>query len=122
MQSLFHKPTQDSPEIILDAQNGVFRIAGTSFSDNPFDVYDPVITWFNDYLKTPNKETVLELKMNYVNTASSKQISDIVALLVRHKDKNIKVRWFYDKQDEDMQYEGETLSMTHEIDFELIPY
>ena len=121
MEPLYIKGTHDTPEIVLDQEKGVFCISGKSYPDDPFSVYQPVFDWIEDYAKNPNPSTMLELKLAYVNTASSKQVSDILVMFKNMSDKtNLSVKWFFDRMDEDMEFEGEALQQSLKMDIELI--
>jgi hypothetical protein len=121
MDPLFIKGTDDTPEVILDRDKGMFVISGKSFPDDPFSTYQPVFEWLEKYFESPNDETVFELKLVYVNTASSKQITDILLILKENmKKSNITIKWYYDRMDDDMLFEGETLQTTLKISMELI--
>ncbi len=123
MEALKIKKNEDSPEIHFDKEKGIFEISGNSFSDNPYDVFDPVIKWLDEYIKDPNEETILNVKLNYVNTASSKQITDMIVKLEEiPEDKKVVVKWHYDRMDEDMEFEGETLKSFVDLDVELIGF
>ena len=75
----------------------------------------------DEYKKEPNDTTSFEFKLNYINTASSKQIANILSILQDVRDKTaLKVRWHYHKDDEDMYDEGLALNNNLKIEFEFI--
>jgi len=116
-------PTEDTPEIILDKENQTFRISGDSYSDDPFPVYKKVFDWLEIYEKNPNRNTIFEFKLNYVNTASHKQIADILMRLEAFKNiTKVKVKWHYRNEDEDMLDEGRALEALIRLDFDFVEY
>ncbi len=123
MNPLSIKGTEDMPEVIMDKENGIFKVSGNSFSDDPISTFKPIFDWVDEYIKAPNSETDLEIKMNYMNTASSKQITE---LLMRFKKaeaaSNVLVKWHYDKMDDDMKFDGETLKAVVQMNFDLLEY
>jgi len=122
MQPLYQKGGDDTPKISLDKDKGDFSITGKCFPDDPFMVFQPVFDWFEEYMTSPNNQTTIELNFTYINTASSKQITDLLSILQEQgKNKNIKIKWFYDKMDDDMEFEGEMLKSTlPNLEFSLI--
>ena len=61
------------------------------------------------------------MKLEYFNTASSKQLIQILLLLGNLKGKtDIKVNWYYKEIDEDMQALGEEYSQIINLPFNLI--
>ncbi len=121
MHALYLKATEDTPEVFLDKENNTFRIQGNSFSDNPITSFRPLFEWINEYIEDPNDETIFEFKIYYMNTSSSKQMTIFIKKLEEISDKKtVKVKWFYDVMDEDMEFEGETLKSMVKVDFELV--
>src|SRR5271154_1250089 len=100
METLNLESTQNTPKVILDKGRGVFEITGSSLPDHAAEFYRPVLTWIKKYGASPNPSTELVFKLEYVNTASSKLILDVLALL---KDiKGAKIIWCFLEDDEDM--------------------
>lgn len=121
MQALIIEAREDSPGIKLDKENNLFEISGNSYADDPVPYYIPIFDWLDEYKKDPNEITSFEFKLNYINTASSKQIANILSILQEVRDKTtLKVKWYYHKDDEDMYDEGLALNNNLKIDFEFI--
>ena len=122
MESFVKEPTVDTPKVVLDADKGIFELAQMSLPEDAVDFYAPIIQWFLDYSEKPNPKTVFDMKLEYFNTASSKQIIQILLLLQNFKDKSdITVNWYYKEIDEDMQAIGEEYSQIINLPFNLIP-
>ena len=123
MQPLIIEATSDTPKIYLDAEKGYFEIANLSLPEDAIEFYKPVIKWIKDYFEKPNESTVFNFKLEYFNTASSKQIVQILLLLEKlSKIHKILIRWHYKDIDEDMQDLGEEYADIIDIDFELVEY
>jgi hypothetical protein len=122
MEKLNRKGTEDSPEVILDAENKVMEISGRSLPEDVATFYESVISWLEEYAKNPDQETVFTFRLDYFNTATSKVILDILVMFEQmiEEGHSVKVRWFYDKEDEDMQAAGEEYSDMVDVPFELI--
>ena len=69
---------EDTPRILLDAAKGQFEISKKCFPEDAIAFYAPIIEWLNKYSKTPNPATVFSFRMDYFNTATSKQIYKIL--------------------------------------------
>lgn len=116
MDSLKILKTDDTPEIIFDKLKGVFEISGRSLPEDSVEFFKPVFQWLKQYLADPNPTTLFVFKLEYVNTASSKMVQDILTTL--EKIKGMKVVWYYYADDEDMEDMGHELSELVEIPFE----
>ena len=81
MKPLHYKSKELMPDILLDRKSGKFQISGISCPLDPFKFYDPVFEWFDEYIKKPLKNTVLDLKLTYFNTASGKFLLRIMTKL-----------------------------------------
>ncbi|MBQ5453523.1 MAG: DUF1987 domain-containing protein [Bacteroidales bacterium] len=122
MEPFIKEPTIDTPRVVLDAESGVFEISQMSLPEDAVDFYAPIINWLMEYSENPQKETVFNMKLEYFNTASSKQLIQILLLLGNLKGKtDIKVNWYYKEIDEDMQALGEEYSQIINLPFNLIP-
>ena len=121
MEPFIKEPTIDTPRVVLNAESGVFEISQMSLPEDAVDFYAPIINWLMEYSENPQKETVFNMKLEYFNTASSKQLIQILLLLGNLKGKtDIKVNWYYKEIDEDMQALGEEYSQIINLPFNLI--
>ncbi len=113
--------TKDTPEVILDADKGVFSIMGRSFPENAITFYKPVLKWISQYVLTANSTTEIKFKYEYYNTASAKQIAKIFVMLERlsHKS-NLIVKWHYQSEDYEMMEEGMRYEQLTDINIETV--
>ena len=124
MDKLAYNGTSDTPTVILDKEANKFHFSGKSLPEDVKEFYNPILTWFDDYAKEPNPKTIVEYKMEYFNTASSKIILDVLTRLetIKNNGQDVEIHWFYQNDDEDMQEAGEAFSDIIEIPFKLIGY
>jgi hypothetical protein len=95
MEKLIIEETEDTPEIILDPEQNIFKISKISVPENALDFYKPVLEWIKEYAERPNVQTVFEFDLEYVNTASSKQVIQVILRLQKVAEKSdVKVRWY----------------------------
>ena len=80
MDKLNITESEDTPQIILDAESGKLEISKKSFPEDAIAFYAPVFEWLRKYAQHPNAATTFSFKMEYFNTASSKQIYKILSL------------------------------------------
>lgn len=116
--------TDDTPTVILDAENEIFDISGRSLPEDVTAFYDPLLNWLDEYATSPNEKTVFSFKLVYFNTASSKLLLDILMKLEEmcEDNRDVLVKWFYPEDDEDMQEAGEEYADIVNVPFEQIPY
>ena len=124
MDPIIISATEDTPGIRLDAGNDIFELSGRSLPEDVTKFYEPVLTWLDEYIKSPNKQTIFVFKLSYFNTASSKIILDIMVKLesILNDGKEISVKWYYLSDDEDMMEAGEEYADIVDIPIELIEY
>lgn len=121
METLNIKGSWKSPHITLNP-NGNFEIWGRSLPENVFELYSPVFEWLKEYEKSPAKETTVDVKLEYFNTSSSKLLFEIF----KHFEKlnqagnNIKVNWYFEADDPDLEEEGKMFSDLVDLPVELI--
>ena len=116
--------TDDTPNVILDANNNIFEISGRSLPEDVASFYEPILDWLDDYSEEANKKTVFDFKLVYFNTASSKLILDILLKLeeMYEAGKDVLVRWHFPDDDEDMEEAGEEYADIVEVPFEQVSY
>ncbi len=122
MESLIIKKTEETPAIIFNPKRRIFQIVATSWPENAKEFYDPVYNWLDEYFNnSPLETTIFQFRLNYMNTASAKQIARILTLLKKHSIyHHIEFNWFYEKGDFDMLKEAKRFSLILNIDIKLI--
>lgn len=109
MENLDLQGTNKTPTLKFDAEQGSFLIEGRSIPENSIGFYRPIFEWMDNYVKTPQKETFLDVKLEYFNTSSSKCLVEIFRKLERIHENghNVQINWFFEEDDEDMEESGE---------------
>jgi len=118
------KGTDDTPNVILDAQNNIIEFSGRSLPEDVATFYAPIIEWIVQYAKNPNPKTNVVFKLEYFNTASSKMILDIFLKFEEiHKDgHDVTISWYYQEDDEDMEEACDEYADIVEIPFQKFSY
>ena len=124
MENLDILKKKDAPEIHFNAETGVLSIDGNSYPENPLDLYEKLNKWLKKYMNEIKGQLILNTKINYLNTSSSKCILDILEALERYYKSGAKVQvnWYYEEDDEDMLQTGEELCEDLELPWKMIAY
>ena len=119
MEKLYLKGTEETPEIIFDKDKPEFRVTGKSYMEDATAHYNKVITWLEEYSKAPNTTTIFKFELEYVNTASSKIVHDILNSLdnIYLDDYDVLIEWHYYEEDEDMLEMGQEFEEVYEVPF-----
>ena len=116
--------SDDTPKVILDADNNTFEISGRSLPEDVVAFYDPILEWLDEYAQSPLDKTVFNFKLEYFNTASSKLLLDVLLKLedMYSAGHDVLVKWHYPDDDEDMEEAGEEYADIVEVPFEQVSY
>lgn len=122
LETLRIEPTFATPAVVMDADNGIFRIEGNSYPEDPLPVYVPVIEWFRQYIQHPLPRTVFDFKFIYFSTASTQLIFELFRMLEEiYKNKyDVLVRWYYSVDNEEIHENGIDFSSLFEMPFEVV--
>jgi hypothetical protein len=124
MQPLIIEAKEDTPRVILDKENQLFEISGRSLPEDILYFYNPIYDWLQEYISDPNEETIVNLKIDYFNSASHKAINQLLEMLLELKDigKKIIINWHYLADDEDMYEAGTDFADLTGLKFEFKSY
>lgn len=110
-------------EIVLDPK-GHFSMSGRFLPRNAKEFFDPVTDWFTEYITNAKDKNILELKLDYFNTATSKKFLDIMLDLekLKQENKQVTIEWYHQKDDVDILDAGKGYSELVDIEFIYIIY
>ncbi len=123
LNSLILHKTKYTPEIRFENSTGLLQINGRSFPEDAYSFYNPIMNWLDNYVLQSAETTYLEVFLEFFNTSSSKYFLEIFKRLKKietYRNKNITVRWFYEKDDEDMYETGIDYRDISNLNFEII--
>lgn len=122
MEKLELKGSPKTPDIMLDADLGQMKIAGRSIPENPIEFFSPIYDWIDNYCASPCYETILEVRLEYFNTSSSKCLLDIFKKFERINGKrsHVRVNWYFERYDDDMAEAGEDYEAIVDLPFSMI--
>ena len=124
MKILSYQPQGYLPGIILDKDSGKFEISGKTCPEDAIEFYEPVLKWLDEYSQDPLQETIFNFRLTYFNTVSSKILMMIMIRLEELSEggSEVKVKWFYPEDDEDLEEAGQDFEDMVDLEFEFVPY
>ncbi len=124
MESLILYGAKDTPSVYFDKNANLFEITGVSLPANVLDFYNQVLQWMDNYVKNPNDDTTLTLRLEYLNTSSAKVISILIKKLenILHTGKKVRVCWYYPANEPELKELGEDYSVGCKVPFEIKAY
>ena len=123
IKPLILEPTEDTPHIYFHPVENKFEISKSSLPENAVEYYAPILGWLKEYLQSPNPKTTFDFNLEYLNTASSKQVFEVIMVINAIAEKSeVVIRWHYDAIDEDMLGLGTRFSHLIKCKFEFIEY
>jgi len=122
MDDLIIKPTDKSLDV--DISFGILNFTGRSILTDPKIFFEPVNKWVGKYLKNPAEETVVNIKLEYIDTASTQALYQILRQLngVRKKGLVFMVNWHIEDEDPEMKELGEMIEQRLGLEFQYITY
>ena len=124
MKPLKISKTRSTPEINLDPINNLIQIMGESYPENAGIFYREAMNWLSEYFKDKNRKITVELKITYLNTSSSKIVTEILEMIqdFHNNNGNIFLNWYYEEDDEDSLDNGEIFLEEHTFPYKLVPF
>jgi len=80
-QSLLIERTAKTPQIDFNQLSGEMILSGVSIPENAARIYEPLLGWINDYVKSPRRTTNFRLKLEYYNSSSSLWFAKMIKAL-----------------------------------------
>ena len=124
MENLEIEKTKYTMAISFNKDTGILEMEGSSYPENALDFFGPIIDWIKDFISREKKALVLNIRLNYLNTSSTKCILDIFEILEQHYKSggDVKIHWYYAEDDEDIMETGEELAEDFDFPIEFIAY
>jgi hypothetical protein len=121
MQPLFISATEMTPEIDFDRDKGYLGISGRGFTQKILTFYEPVLKWVDDYVKQPQDRTTVDLRLEYINSASTMVVANILKKInsLKSTGKEVIINWHY-HEEEDMKEIGLEMELLLNLTFNYI--
>ncbi|MDR0225105.1 MAG: DUF1987 domain-containing protein [Burkholderiaceae bacterium] len=112
MQALKSERTSVTPEVVFSPADQLLRIEGECYPENPLPFFNPILTTLGQYFAAHQPGSfVAEMKLQYINSASTMGLRSLFALLDQAGEKgtDIRVVWAYDEEDDAIEELGADL-------------
>lgn len=119
--SLKLEATEDTPLIDFNAATGVFQISGRALPEDAHAFFKPLEEWVQAYVENPAESTVVEMRIDYFNSASTRYIFNLLMSFEDIVDNggDAKVIWYYKEGDDMIEAKGEEFESILDIPFEM---
>lgn len=122
MENLNLDGSAKTPSVKFDFMNGSMELKGRSIPENSVEFYQPLNDWIDSYSSNPKGKTIVDIKLEYFNTSSSKCILDLFKKLesLNGTQTEVIVNWYFEQDDEDMEEAGEDYQAIIGLPFNMI--
>ncbi|MGM0550803.1 MAG: DUF1987 domain-containing protein [Bacteroidota bacterium] len=131
MNTLFLEPTEYSPRVKFTPDEHCLEITGISRPEDVIGFYEPLLQRINQYLsmleeldEETRKDIIITLvfDLEYINSASSKYLLQVISHFKQLLDKGMEVEvyWYYEDPDDQILEDGEDLSEVLKVPFRFV--
>lgn len=122
MKAFKLKDTPKTPAIEFDYEQGKLILKGRSIPENSIDFFKPLHDWVDTYVNQSPNQTIIDMKLEYFNTSSSKCLLDLLKRFepLNASGKRVVINWYYENNDSDMAEAGEDYQAIVKIPFNII--
>ena len=124
MENIFIKETNATPKIVLDSEKNIIKIEGESYPENALLFYEPIIEWIENLYSDKSRNIQVELKLTYLNTSSTKVITDLLGMTqdFHNNHGKIHLKLYYEQDDDDSYDTAMVFIEDHSFPYELIGF
>ncbi len=121
MEAFIIEKTEETPEIILNPAENIFKISHRSLPENANGFYAPVFEWLEEFRQNLTDDDIqFVFELEYFNTATAKQIAKILLILEKiSHEVSLEIIWKYRKEDVDMMSSGLRYSKLLDVEFSI---
>ncbi len=114
---------EDTPQVLVDFDNGLVEFKGKSLPEDSTEFFRPVEKAIREYLSQPQPTTKVSLQFDYLNSSSQKRMLEIVSLFeqLEQNGKLLEISWLYPDDDEDILDEGKEFARMLGLDIDIRP-
>lgn len=122
MENLNIEGSPKTPTVKFDGAQGSLELKGRSIPENSVEFYHPLNEWIDNYGQHAKEKTIIDIKLEYFNTSSSKCILDIFKKLesMNGNGTEVQVNWYFEEDDEDMEEAGQDYQAIIGLPFNMV--
>lgn len=122
LRKLIIDPTSKTPKIFWNPDSYTFLVEGRSIPEDSVGFYRKLYGWVDECGPQLTGSVDFDFKLEYFNTSTSKCLLDLFKLLQKAWEKNpeIKIRWYFNEDDQDMGETGRDYADLVDIPIEVI--
>ncbi len=101
IKDIFIEGTAKTPQIDFNHLTGELILFGKSIPENAAKVYEPLLDWINEYVKSPRHFTNLRLNLEYFNSASTIWFAKMIKALskINEEDSVFFINVYFNNED-----------------------
>jgi hypothetical protein len=105
---IIQEELKNCPGITYDTDKNLLEISGRSIPENPELIFRKLDEWINSHFEK-NQSLSANIRLEYINSGSSKYLYEILKKLTLHANsgKKVLLKWLYEEDDEAMLELGE---------------
>ena len=109
----------DTLGVTCDPDSGVVTLEGSSYPEDAFSFFEPVVSWITDYLAGRPGRLSLVCTIDYLSSSSSKSLFDMFDMIAGNAPDGcgLQVVWRYGADDPDAREVGEEFAEDVDIPF-----
>ena len=115
------EPTLNTPFVSFNPNREMW-MEGKALPEDSKRFFDPLIDWVKEKLEINSSHVNVNLKLEYFNTSSSKQIYELLLAIRQKANFNVTINWFYEEGDDDLLDSGKHYESLIEVPFNHIEY
>lgn len=104
--------TKKDPKFDFDSGTGKLTISGNCLCEFPETYFEPALNWLEIHLPAFPDPVEMEIYLTMINPNCLMQVVKITKIMERlvMQGKNLQVKWFYNKQNDEFKEFGEMLN------------
>lgn len=84
MKNLRKEATRETLQVDCDAQTGIINLEGISYPQDSAEFFEPISDWLSCYIKDVGGAIVLNVKVSYLNSSSTKFLFELIDKMEGH--------------------------------------
>ncbi len=124
MENLILEKSKFTMSVDFNAETGILNLEGNSYPEDAISFFESLNKWMEQYIAEVKGDIVFNVKLNYLNSSSSKCFMDMFDILEDYSEEggNVKVNWYYFENDDEIKEAGEELLEDLSLVYELIEF